>query len=162
MRLEDRPKAELKYEVEALLASYVECIDDDRLEEWPEHFTPECVYKIMPRENADRGLPLATIFCDSKGMLVDRIVSLRHANIYAVHYYRHILSNVRIKAIEHNAITVQSNFVVLQTKQDGATSIFIAGKYLDKIVGDAGVLKFREKIAVIDTYRIDTLIVRPI
>lgn len=162
MRLEERPLTELQYSVEALQSSYVECIDDDRLEEWPEHFTNACVYKILPRENADRGLPLATIFCDSKGMLVDRIVSLRNANIYAVHYYRHMLSNVRIKAVENGVISVQSNYVVLQTRQDGATMIFSAGKYLDKIVEDAGVLKFREKIAVADTYRVDTLIVRPI
>ena len=162
MRMQDRPVSELKYAVEELLASYVECIDDDRLEEWPEHFTPECVYKILPRENADRGLPLATIFCDSRGMLADRVISLRNANIYAVHYYRHLLSNVRIKSIENGRIKVQSNFVVFQTKQDGATSVFSAGKYLDTIVEEAGALKFSEKIAVIDTYRIDTLMVRPI
>ena len=52
--------------------------------------------------------------------------------------------------------------MVLQTKQDGATYIFNAGKYLDKIVEVDGALKFKEKIAVTDTYRVDTLIVRPI
>lgn len=162
MRLEDRPIVELQHAVEALQSSYVECIDDDRLEEWPQHFTADCIYKVLPRENADRGLPLATIFCDSRGMLVDRIVSLRNANIYALHYYRHILSNVRIKQVENGVITAQSNYVVLQTKQDGVTYIFNAGKYLDKIVEVDGALKFKEKIAVTDTYRVDTLIVRPI
>ncbi len=162
MRLQDRPIIEVQQAVEALLASYVECIDDDRLEEWPEHFTSDCVYKILPRENADRGLPLATVFCDSKGMLVDRIVSLRNANIYALHYYRHVLSNVRIKTIEDGTVIVQTNYVVFQTKQDGATHIFNAGKYLDKIVEADGALKFKEKIVVTDTYRVDTLIVRPL
>jgi len=162
VHLEDRSITEMQYLVEALQASYVECIDDDRLEEWPEHFIDACVYKILPRENADRGLPLATIFCDSKGMLADRIVSLRNANIYAVHYYRHMLSNVRIKSIINGVITVQSNYLVLQTKQDGSTAIFSAGKYLDKIVDVGGALKFMEKIVVADTYRVDTLIVRPV
>lgn len=37
------------------MARHAELIDEDRLEEWPELFTQECVYKIIARENVDRG-----------------------------------------------------------------------------------------------------------
>jgi 3-phenylpropionate/cinnamic acid dioxygenase small subunit len=32
-------------------AEYARCIDDDRLEEWPNHFHGTCVYKITTAAN---------------------------------------------------------------------------------------------------------------
>lgn len=157
-----KSRAELQLEVEDLLAAYVEVIDDDRLEAWPGLFTEDCVYQVMPRENADRGLPLATIFCDSRDMLVDRVVSLRQANIYPFHHYRHILSQVRIAGVDADGIRAQTNYLVLQTRGDGETRVYSAGKYLDHIVAEDGRLKFKEKIVLCDTGRVDTLLVRPL
>ncbi len=162
LNVEKLSALELQYHVEKLQAGYVECIDDNRLEEWPDYFVDDAVYKVIPRENADRNLPVAAIFCDSKGMLVDRIVSLRKANIYAAHFYRHIISNVNVKAVDRGVVSVQSNYVVLQTRTDGTTEIYNAGKYLDKIVATEGGLKFKEKLAIFDTYQIQSLMVTPI
>jgi hypothetical protein len=68
--------------VMALQAEYAGLIDDDRLEDWPQLFVEDCVYKVISRENADRGMDIATIYCSSRAMLVDRVVSLRQANIF--------------------------------------------------------------------------------
>jgi len=125
-------------------------------------FVDGCVYKIIPRENADANLPVAVMFCDSKGMMRDRIVALRKANIYAPHFYRHIISNLRIVGEENDVLLVETNYVVFQTLLDGETKIYQAGKYQDKIVEQDGKLKFKEKICVFDTYRIPTLLVTPI
>ena len=152
----------LRYEVEELIHAYVQCIDDDQLESWPDFFTDDCVYKVIPRENADLGLPVAVMFCDSKGMLRDRIVALRKANIYAPHFYRHLVSNVRVLGEENGVIRAQTNYVVFQTLLDGETRIYNAGKYLDQIVRVDGQLRFKEKLCVFDTYRIQTLMVTPI
>ena len=38
------------------LAEYARCIDDDRLEEWPNHFHGACVYKIKTAANYRDGL----------------------------------------------------------------------------------------------------------
>ena len=162
MELNKLTEMELHYQVERLQGRYVECIDDDRLEQWLDFFTENCVYKIISRENHDRDLPAAAIFCDSKGMLEDRIVSLRNANVYAEHNYRHVLSNILIKDLKDGVISVQSNYLVMQTKTDGATEIYNAGKYVDKIVADGNVLKFQEKIAIFDTHLIKSLLVTPI
>src|SRR5271170_7016722 len=35
---------------------------------WPEFFTEQCVYRLQPRENFERGFPLATLSFESKGM----------------------------------------------------------------------------------------------
>jgi anthranilate 1,2-dioxygenase small subunit len=153
---------ELRAAVEELLSSYVECIDDDRLEEWPSHFAAECVYKIVPRENFDRGLPMSIMYCDSQGMLRDRIVALRKANIYPPHYSRHVVSNLRIKGDEGGVVSAQSSYVVLQTRHGGDTTIYNAGKYVDRIVFEEGRPKFREKLVVCDTFRVATLLVTPL
>jgi anthranilate 1,2-dioxygenase small subunit len=162
MQLEKLSDVELQFKVEQLLSRYVECIDDDRLEEWPDFFTEDAIYRVIPRENADRNLPLAVIDCDSHGMLVDRIVSMRNANIYPEHFYRHLVSSVHVKGIEEGEIVVQSNYAVFQTRNDGVTKVYNVGKYLDRIVVVAGELKFKQKLVIFDSYSIDTLMVRPI
>lgn len=73
MRFETIPPRELQQDVQDLITRHAELIDDDRLEDWPALFVEDCVYKIMPRENADRGMPLATIFCDSRRTISPRV-----------------------------------------------------------------------------------------
>ena len=131
--------------VQNLQNDYVACIDDDDLERWPEFFTEQCLYKVIPRENADAGLPVAVMFCDSRGMLRDRIVALRNANIYAPHFYRHLVSNTRIVDESSDEIRAQTNYAVFQTLLDGETRVYNVGRYDDVVVRDGDQLKFKEK-----------------
>ncbi|MSP98456.1 MAG: anthranilate 1,2-dioxygenase, partial [Betaproteobacteria bacterium] len=39
------------------MGEYAYLIDEDRLEDWVECFTDDCLYRIVPRENLDAGLP---------------------------------------------------------------------------------------------------------
>lgn len=153
---------DLRFEVEDLYAEYVECLDDGELERWPEFFTDECLYKIIPRENFERGLPLALILCESKGMCQDRIEALRRASVYAPRALRHLVSNIRIKAQEADGIRVQANYAVLQTLTDEPTQVFNAGKYIDRLVRAAGRLKFKEKLCVFDSVVVPGSLVYPI
>src|SRR5438046_4814181 len=86
----------LRDEIEELYANYCACLDDGELERWPDFFTDACVYKIIPRENFDRGLPLALVLCESKGMLQDRVEALRRTSVYAPRALRHLVSNIRL------------------------------------------------------------------
>src|SRR5512143_4130136 len=95
---------DLRFEIDDLYAEYVECLDDGEPERWPEFFTDECVYKIIPRENFERGLPLALMLCESKGMCQDRVEALRHASVYAPRALRHIVTNIRIKGEEPTGV----------------------------------------------------------
>ncbi len=67
---------QLRLELEELYAAYTACLDEERFEEWPEFFVEQCLYKIVPRENFERGLPLATWLCESKGYLADRVTAI--------------------------------------------------------------------------------------
>lgn len=145
-----------------LIHDYAHCIDDDRLEEWPGFFTDPCRYEIVSRENLAKNRPVGIITCDSRGMLEDRILSLRKANIYEPHCYRHLLSAIRIGEEAGGAIPATTSYAIVRTMQEGDISVFSSGKYVDEIVFEDGAPKFRERIVVCDSNRIDTLIVIPI
>jgi 3-phenylpropionate/cinnamic acid dioxygenase small subunit len=153
---------DLRFEVDDLYADYVACLDDGELERWPEFFTDECLYKIVPRENFDRGLPLALMLCESKGMCQDRVEALRRASVYAPRALRHLVGNIRIVAEDPAGIRVQANYLVLQTLTDEPTQVFNAGKYVDRLVRNAGRLKFKEKLCIFDSVIVPGSLVYPI
>lgn len=139
-----------------------ELIDDDRLEEWPDLFEEQCNYSVISAENHNRGMSLAAVFCDSRGMLVDRVVSLRKANIFPAHSYRHIVGSPRVISAVDGLVSTQSSYAVLMTRNDGQTTIYNAGKYIDEISLTGDRPRFRSKTAIFDTHLIDTMMVRPI
>jgi anthranilate 1,2-dioxygenase small subunit len=147
--------------VETLHARYAHILDDDRLEEWPELFTEKATYRIATAENEERGLPLPVLSCGSRAMMRDRIQSLRHANIYEPQRYRHMVSSVLIQEVDKTRVTSVANFVVIRVMQDGATSIFASGRYLDRIVLSPEP-KYEERVVVCDSRRFDTLLAIPL
>ena len=147
--------------IEDLLARYVHAIDDDRLEEWPNFFTEHGRYRITTAENHQAGLPLCIVQADSQAMMRDRIAALRHANIYEAQGYRHTLSAMLTKALSPNVFEAISNFIVVRIMHDGASMLFATGRYVDRIViGD--VARFEERLVVLDSRRVDTLLAIPL
>lgn len=159
MALDD---AALFRRIEGFLISYVHCIDDDKLEAWPDFFTERCLYKIISLENHDRGLPLGVMECDSRGMLKDRIESMRRANVYEPHRYRHQVSALQIARRADGRVDCRSNYLVVRTMADGTMSIFSTGRYLDRIVLDGDQPKLEERLVVFESRRIETLLVIPL
>ena len=148
--------------VVALLADYVHLIDEDRLEDWVELFTDDCTYKILSRENVDAGYPLELMACNNKGMLRDRVVSLREANLYNLHTDKHVLSVVRVLGVDDGVWSVQANFSVYQSTLDGETDLFAVGTYRDKVVFQEGRPLFAEKLVVNDTFAVARMLSTPI
>jgi len=155
-------KLRLRSELEELYAEYAGCLDDGELERWPELFTEACRYEIIPRENFDRGLPLATMRCESKAMLVDRVAALRRTSVYGPRALRHLVSGLRILAVEGESVRAQASYAVLQTLPDEHTTVFNAGRYLDRLVREHGALKFQERLCVYDSVLVPGSLVVPI
>lgn len=152
----------LQFTVERLLARYAACIDDDRLEDWPQFFTETCRYQIISRENYLRKMPIGIFVADKRAMLEDRVLALREANIFEAQHYRHILSPSLVLGQENGVVTAQTNYQVIRIMQDGATSLFSSGRYLDRILlGDDAPL-FVEKLVICDSRRVDTLLAIPL
>jgi anthranilate 1,2-dioxygenase small subunit len=146
----------------ALEYRYARLLDDDQLEEWPELFVERGVYKVIPRENWHREPKLAILFCDSRAMMLDRVRSLRTANIYNIHYPRHVVTNVEVIAARGSEYDVAAAFTVYQTDLEGQTKLFSVGQYLDTITFAYGEPRFGEKIAICDTFNIPNLLAIPL
>ena len=153
--------AQLQWQVENLQSRYVHTLDDDRLEDWPGFFSASGRYRITTAENHARGLPLCIVQADSKAMMRDRVAALRHANIYEAQGYRHLVSSTLIIRVEGGLAEAVSNFHVVRIMHDGATMLFATGRYIDRIrLGDIAL--FEDKLVLLDSRRIDTLLAIPL
>ena len=130
-----------------------------KFDEWLDLFAEECRYQVMPRENYDRGLPAALIFCDSRAMLEDRIRALREANKYNIHTDRHVIGLPRLF---DDGLTVEAPFAVYQTDQEGETRLFATGLYRDRLRCGGGGLKIGDKLILLDTFAVPSLLATPL
>ena len=145
--------------VYALLAEYGALIDGAKFDEWLCLFAEECRYQIVPRENFDRGLPAALVFCDSRAMLEDRIRALREANKYNIHTDRHVIGLPRILDC---GLELEAPFAVYQTDQEGETRLFATGLYRDRLDISGARLKIRDKLVLLDTFAVPSLLATPL
>lgn len=143
-------------------AAYARCIDNGDLDAWPDFFAEQCVYKITTAENHGQGLEAGVVFANSRAMLVDRITSLREANVYERHTYRHFLGHPWIKSQDGARVASETSFFVVRIMRDGTTDIYATGRYLDLYSLQAGEPKLIERIVVCDSSRFDTLLALPL
>ena len=148
--------------VQNLNARYVEAIDDGKLEAWPDFFTEHGRYRITTAENFARDLPLAMIHATSRAMLRDRVRSLRDANVYEGQRYRHVLGAPLVEADSAGALGARTSFIVARIMHTGETTLFATGRYLDRIVIEHDTPRFAEKLVILDSRRIDTLLALPL
>jgi 3-phenylpropionate/cinnamic acid dioxygenase small subunit len=95
-------------------------------------------------------------------MLRDRVAALREANIYERQSYRHVVGLPAILDEADGAVRVETPFLVVRIMRDGTMDLFATGRYLDALVEDQGGLRFRERVVVCDSSRVDTLLAIPI
>ena len=148
--------------VQNLNARYVEAIDDGKLEAWPDFFTEHGRYRVTTAENFARDLPLALIHATSRAMLRDRVRSLRDANVYEAQRYRHVLGAPLVEAGAGSALISRTSFIVARVMHTGETTLFATGRYHDRIVIDDGAPRFAEKLVILDSRLIDTLLAIPL
>lgn len=149
--------------VENLIHEWARAIDEDRVEAICDLLLPDGRYTVTSRFNADRGLPLAIIDAHGAAQLRDRIKSMRIANIYEPHHYRHILSGVQIVGEEDGALAVRSNFLIVRTMDlSGDMMLFAAGQCQDLVDVSGPQPRFRTRKFVYDSRAVETLMVIPL
>jgi 3-phenylpropionate/cinnamic acid dioxygenase small subunit len=154
--------ADLQYDLDALTAAYVHALDDGAFERWPDFFTEDCVYKIIPRENYENELPLAIWYCEGQGMLRDRVTAIRETQLYAPRAMRHITGNARVQTCVRNVLHAVTNYAVYESTLDRTSEVFSVGRYIDRIVAEDGRLRFAEKLCVFDTSLVPTSLIYPL
>ena len=152
----------LRARIGDFLLDVAHAIDDDRLEAWAQFFTEQATYRITTRESEEAGMPIGIMACASRGMLEDRIKALRTANIFEPHTYCHLLGPSRLRLVAPDLVAARTNFSVIRTMQNGESILFAAGRYQDEIVTGREQPLLRSRTVVLESRRIDVLLVIPI
>lgn len=148
-------------DVEQFYFAYASVIDDGDLETWPALFTEAGTYRIISKENFDRGLPLCLMYCQGAGMLKDRAFASAKLNVYAPRTWRHLISNIRV-AQEGGRLEGQANFTVLETVAGKLTGILLCGRYIDVLERTAAGIRLVERTVVYDSTLIPGSVVFPV
>lgn len=154
----------LKAEVEAFNTAYSAALDEQRLGDWAELFTPDGFYIIISRENHDRGLPVGLIYCENQGMIRDRAFALEKTAMFAPRYLRHMVGNVAVEPENVDGLVVaRSNYVVFQVLFDRPdATIHQVGRYEDVFQRTPEGLRLKKRVCVYDSLLIDNALCIPI
>jgi anthranilate 1,2-dioxygenase small subunit len=154
----------LHHEVDKFNAAYAAALDEQRLTDWVEMFTEDAFYIVISRENADKGLPVGLIYCDSKGMIYDRAFALEKTSMFAPRYLRHIIGNLQILGEDPDgALRARANYVVIQVLYDRPDAkLHQVGVYHDVFRRVDGVLKLAERRCVYDNLLVDNALCLPV
>lgn len=145
-----------------LLRDYCNALDDGDVDSWSKFFLSDATYQITTRENVSKGYPLGIVLCEGRGMMDDRIKALKTANIFESHTYCHLTGAPDMAEQMEGRWAVRSNFAVYRTMYTGEMELFATGKYLDVVDTTEDRAHFAERIVVVDSRRIDTLLVYPL
>jgi 3-phenylpropionate/cinnamic acid dioxygenase small subunit len=161
--VDPRLARDLRAEIEEFHGEYCAALDESRLDDWVNFFSPDAVYRITARENADADLPVGLVYCEGVGMLRDRAVAIAKTAMFAPRYLQHYVSNTRILGVsDDGAVSAQANYLLLQTLVDERTTIHQAGRYFDRFVRAEGRLLLRERHCVYDSLLLDNSLVLPV
>ena len=153
---------DLHFEIECLNSEYAHALDDERYEEFPQLFVEDCLYRVVPRENHLLGLPIATIHCESRGMIKDRVRAARESTMAEPRTLRHFITNVRVLEAGADEIRADANVLIVQTMINRMTEIVLSGFYLDRIVRSGGRLRFKERLCIYDSLLLPTSLIAPV
>ena len=152
----------LQHEVDQLNIDYAAALDDKRFDDWPLFFAETGHYKLQARENYDRGLPLALMALESRGMMKDRVYGITQTIYHGPYYTRHIVSPARILSVTEREIVVETHYAVFRTRPGGISEVYNVGRYMDALVRIEGRLKFTSRLAIYDSEMILNSLIYPV
>ena len=148
--------------IQQLYADYASAVDSGQWDLWPDFFTDNCSYRLQPRENHERGFPLATLSFDSKGMLLDRVYGIQETLFHDPYYQRHVVGTPIVRRAEGGRFECEANYAVFRTKLSQPSTVFNVGRTLDTIVRTEAGLKFQSRLVIYDSEMIPNSIIYPI
>jgi anthranilate 1,2-dioxygenase small subunit len=153
----------LHREIDEFNNAYAAALDEQRLADWAEMFIDDAFYVVISRENADRDMPVGLIYCENKGMILDRAHAMK-TEMFAPRYLRHIVGSPQVLGDEQNGdVRARANYVVVQVLFDRPEAkLHQVGVYYDKFrrVGDQ--LKLAERRCVYDSLLVDNALCLPV
>ncbi len=145
-----------------LYSDYASAVDSGDWDLWPGFFTDACVYRLVPRENHERGFPLATLSFESKGMLRDRVYGIRETLFHDPYYQRHVVGAPVVRKVVDGRIHSEANYAVFRTKLSELSTVYNVGRYVDEVVRTPEGLRFASRLCIYDSEMIPNSIIYPV
>jgi p-cumate 2,3-dioxygenase beta subunit len=141
-----------RQQIEDFLYAEAALLDDWRLQEWLELLTDDVTY-FVPATDVPEGDAKETLFliADDALRIRSRVKQLLGKAAWAENprsRTRRLISNVRIREVEGDAIRVTANFAVYRMRMDHVDTY--VGRYEYTLVQRDGQLKIRERRAILD------------
>jgi salicylate 5-hydroxylase small subunit len=149
-------------ELNQLYAEYAHAVDCGKWDRWVELFTEGGIYRLVPRENHERGFPLATLAFTGKAMLKDRVYGIGETLFHDPYYQRHVVGPMLVRAGPDGSFEVEANYAVFRTKLSEFTTVYNVGRYLDVVTRTPEGLRFAQRVCVYDSEMIPNSIIYPI
>jgi anthranilate 1,2-dioxygenase small subunit len=154
---------ELRLEIEEFNAEYAAVLDAGRVQDWPQFFAEDAVYRITGRENADAGLPVGLVYCEGIGMIRDRALAISRTTMFAPRYLLHQVTNTRVLAVDPaGEIVAESNYALFETLVDDKTTLQQVGRYQDRFIRQDARLRLKARHCIYDSLIIDTALIYPV
>lgn len=119
---------EIRHAVETLLYRYATCLDDGPLEDWPGCFTENGLYRLLPRENFLRNIPVALMHCTSRAQLEERIGALRRAHATLPYACRHLYTNLQVDLVRERRAALRANYAVYHVVDEDEVDLLSVGR----------------------------------
>lgn len=152
----------LQLEVDQLNAAYAAALDERRFDAWPEFFLEDGRYTVQARENFDRGLPLALIALESRGMMKDRVYGVTQTIYHGPYYTRHVVSPAQVLGEGDGRIRAQAHYAVFRTRPGDTSEVYNVGRYVDEMVRTPAGLKLASRTCVYDSEMVLNSLIYPI
>jgi dibenzofuran dioxygenase subunit beta len=158
-------RANLRREMEDLYYREAWLLDNDKLEEWLELFTPDIRYWAPVRMTLARGQEdfsqpfLSPHFDDNLAGLQFRVARSRTGSAFAEEYVRlrRFITNVLILEADDTTARVSSNFQLFKSRQDEQ---WFVGTRNDRLVRNiAGEWRIEERMIILDHNIINSITV---
>jgi p-cumate 2,3-dioxygenase subunit beta len=138
--------------VEDFLYEEAALLDEWRLDEWLELLTDDATYEVPSTDMPD-GDPHTTLslIADDKTRIRSRVAQLLGKSAWAENppsRTRRMISNVRVRQIDGEAMHVSANFVVYRLRFEQMDTY--VGRYEHTLVQRGGRLKIRARKAILD------------
>ena len=136
-------------------------IDNFECEAWADSFTEDCRYRIIPRENYDRGLPLCLIDDDRAGIL-QRVKLIKELWQYEPFRETRQLSNVSVSSPSEERAIASSTLTVYRTTAEGDSSLHMVARVEDQLM-NLGVhgWKIKERLVNLESFKVHNNLILP-
>lgn len=151
-----------KQAIQDHLLRLCQAMDDFDCQTWADGFTNDCRYRMIPRENYDRGLPLCLIDDDRAGLL-QRVKLITELWQYETFRETRLLSNVLVSAASGETAIATAAIAVYRTNSEGESRLQMVARIEDRLVHVPGQgWKIKERLVILESFQVHNNIILPV